>query len=687
MMNFPKPSESESLDALNGVPTTMDIYDSLDSLFSPQKIPAEPVPAPRPSLFRTLLEKIAGKRERKAESGERRAESGKRREESGKRRAKSGERRAESGKVKVESAIGSGEGMRNGESNLARAESEERKIESAIDCGEDMRNGESNLARAESGKGKVESASGSGEDMRNGESNLARAESGKRKGESAIGFDGEMRNGESNLAKAEKGKLEEEIAQLKAEIAVLKAESGKRRAESGKLKVESAIGYDGEMRNGESNLARAESRERKIESAIGSDGEIRNGESNFVEAESGKRKAESSTGFDGEIRNRESNLAEAESGERKIESAIGSDGEMRNGETDIAKAGGDEGEVSSDMESEGTEGARISLEKDGEFGRRKRAHVLKAEGLKKVFGKKTAVFDVSFEVHTGEIVGLLGPNGAGKTTSFYMVVGFHKPTLGRIRLDDDDITELPMYKPAQLGIAYLPQEASVFKKLTVEENIWAILEMRKELSDEETIAAIPKAWKKLSEKGRRKILEATGDDKIAREDGSWSPGAEETDAILQKCGELSRGDKSKLLRAGKREILENLIDEFTIGHIRKQFAYTLSGGERRRTEIARALANNPKFILLDEPFAGIDPIAVSDIKGIIRHLAKRGIGVLITDHNVRDTLEITERAYIVSREDEMGGNIGGHILVSGDKKTIIENPEARHIYLGDNFKM
>ena len=414
---------------------------------------------------------------------------------------------------------------------------------------------------------------------------------------------------------------------------------------------------------------------------------MRNRENNLAEAESGKRKGESKIGSGEDMRNGKSNLAEAENGKRKGESATGFDGEMRNGETDIAKAGGDEGEVSSDMESEDTEGARISLEKDGEFGRRKRAHVLKAEGLKKVFGKKTAVFDVSFEVHTGEIVGLLGPNGAGKTTSFYMVVGFHKPTLGRIRLDDDDITELPMYKRAQLGIAYLPQEASVFKKLTVEENIWAILEMRKELSDEETIAAIPKAWKKLSEKGRRKILEATGDDKIAREDGSWSPDAEETDAILQKCGELSRGDKSKLLRAGKREILENLIDEFTIGHIRKQFAYTLSGGERRRTEIARALANNPKFILLDEPFAGIDPIAVSDIKGIIRHLAKRGIGVLITDHNVRDTLEITERAYIVSREDEMGGNIGGHILVSGDKKTIIENPEARHIYLGDNFKM
>ncbi|BDC95447.1 hypothetical protein TRSA_05460 [Treponema saccharophilum] len=645
-MNFPKPSESESLDALNGVPTTMDIYDSLDSLFSPQKIPAEPVPAPRPSLFRTLLEKIAGKRERKAERG--------------KRRAESGERRAKSGERKGESAIGFDGEMRNGESNFVeaergerRAESGERKIESAIGSDGEMRNGESNLARTESGERKGEGAIGSGEDMRNGES-------GKLKVESAIGSDKEIRNRESNFVEAEKGKLEEEIAQLKAEIAVLKAESGKRRAESGKLKVESAIGSGEDMRNGESNLARAESGERKGESAIGSDGEMRNGESN---------------------------LAEAESGERKIESAIGSDGEMRNGETDIAKAGGDEGEVSSDMESEGTEGARISLEKDGEFGRRKRAHVLKAEGLKKVFGKKTAVFDVSFEVHTGEIVGLLGPNGAGKTTSFYMVVGFHKPTLGRIRLDDDDITELPMYKRAQLGIAYLPQEASVFKKLTVEENIWAILEMRKELSDEETIAAIPKAWKKLSEKGRRKILEATGDDKIAREDGSWSPDAEETDAILQKCGELSRGDKSKLLRAGKREILENLIAEFTIGHIRKQFAYTLSGGERRRTEIARALANNPKFILLDEPFAGIDPIAVSDIKGIIRHLAKRGIGVLITDHNVRDTLEITERAYIVSREDEMGGNIGGHILVSGDKKTIIENPEARHIYLGDNFKM
>lgn len=585
MMNFPKPSESESLDALNGVPTTMDIYDSLDSLFSPQKIPAEPVPAPRPSLFRTLLEKIAGKRERKEESGK---------------------RKAESGKVKVESVIGSGE---------------------------------------------------------------------------------EMRSGESNLARAEKGKLEEEIAQLKAEIAVLKAESGERRAESRKRKEESSTGFDGEMRKGESNFVEAESGKRKGEGAIGFDGEMQNGESNLARAESGERKGEGAIGSDGEIRNGESNFVEAESGKRKGESAIGSDGEMRNGETDIAKAGGDEGEVSSDMESEGTEGARISLEKDGEFGRRKRAHVLKAEGLKKVFGKKTAVFDVSFEVHTGEIVGLLGPNGAGKTTSFYMVVGFHKPTLGRIRLDDDDITELPMYKRAQLGIAYLPQEASVFKKLTVEENIWAILEMRKELSDEETIAAIPKAWKKLSEKGRRKILEATGDDKIAREDGSWSPDAEETDAILQKCGELSRGDKSKLLRAGKREILENLIDEFTIGHIRKQFAYTLSGGERRRTEIARALANNPKFILLDEPFAGIDPIAVSDIKGIIRHLAKRGIGVLITDHNVRDTLEITERAYIVSREDEMGGNIGGHILVSGDKKTIIENPEARHIYLGDNFKM
>lgn len=241
------------------------------------------------------------------------------------------------------------------------------------------------------------------------------------------------------------------------------------------------------------------------------------------------------------------------------------------------------------------------------------SHVLKAEELKKVFGKKTAVNSVYFEVHSGEIVGLLGPNGAGKTTSFYMVVGFHKPTAGRIMLDRENITALPMYKRARLGISYLPQEASIFKKLSVEENIYSILETRGDLS-----------------------------------------------------------------RAQKREMLENLIEEFHIGHIRKQPGFTLSGGERRRTEIARSLAIEPKFLLLDEPFAGIDPIAVADIKGIIRHLARRNIGILITDHNVRDTLEITERAYIVNK---------GEILVSGSQEQIIENPEARQIYLGENFHM
>lgn len=326
----------------------------------------------------------------------------------------------------------------------------------------------------------------------------------------------------------------------------------------------------------------------------------------------------------------------------------------------------------------------------------RKSHVLKAEGLKKVFGKKTAVYDVSFEVHTGEIVGLLGPNGAGKTTSFYMVVGFHKPTLGRIMLNREDITKLPMFKRAQLGIAYLPQEASVFKKLTVEENIWAILEMRKELSEDETIQTLPTAWKKISSKAKTLILEIWEDEEkrneilntIENEDSlDEKLSDDEKIKLIEICQKIPHSDKKKMLRIGKKVILENLIDEFTIGHIRKQFAYTLSGGERRRTEIARALANNPKFILLDEPFAGIDPIAVSDIKGIIKHLAKRGIGVLITDHNVRDTLEITERAYIVSREDSLGGNIGGHILVSGDKETIIANPEARHIYLGDNFHM
>lgn len=243
----------------------------------------------------------------------------------------------------------------------------------------------------------------------------------------------------------------------------------------------------------------------------------------------------------------------------------------------------------------------------------KNVHTLEARDLHKYFGRKKAVQGVNFKIHSGEVVGLLGPNGAGKTTSFYMVVGFHKPTSGQILLDGKNVTQLPMYKRAQLGISYLPQEPSVFKKLTVEENIWSILETRKDI------------------------------------DG-----------------------KKKLKR------LEELIEEFGIGHIKKQLAYTLSGGERRRTEIARSLAIEPKFLLLDEPFAGIDPIAVADIKGIIKILAKKNIGILITDHNVRDTLEITERAYIVS---------SGQILVEGNKDAIIQNEQARQIYLGENFHM
>ncbi len=270
-------------------------------------------------------------------------------------------------------------------------------------------------------------------------------------------------------------------------------------------------------------------------------------------------------------------------------------------------------ESKSDSEDEKKSGKIETVADESEKPEETEKHVLKAEELKKVFGKKTAVNSVYFEVHSGEIVGLLGPNGAGKTTSFYMVVGFHKPTAGRIMLDKENITSLPMYKRARLGISYLPQEASIFKKLTVEENIWSILETRSDLSRKE-----------------------------------------------------------------KRDMLENLIDEFHIGHIRKQQGFTLSGGERRRTEIARSLAIEPKFLLLDEPFAGIDPIAVADIKGIIRHLSKRNIGILITDHNVRDTLEITERAYIVNK---------GEILVSGSQAEIIENPDARQIYLGENFHM
>ncbi len=240
-------------------------------------------------------------------------------------------------------------------------------------------------------------------------------------------------------------------------------------------------------------------------------------------------------------------------------------------------------------------------------------HTLRVSSLYKSFGRKSVVKGIEFQMHTGEVLGLLGPNGAGKTTTFYMIVGFYQPTAGDIFLDDEQITPLPMYKRARKGISYLPQEPSVFKKLTVEENIWSILETRKDLTKEQ-----------------------------------------------------------------KKQHLEDLIEEFAIGRIRKQYAFTLSGGERRRTEIARSLAIEPKFLLLDEPFAGIDPIAVADIKHMIGLLAKRGIGILITDHNVRDTLEITDRAIIVS---------SGQITIQGSKEEILNSELAREIYLGKDFSM
>ncbi len=238
---------------------------------------------------------------------------------------------------------------------------------------------------------------------------------------------------------------------------------------------------------------------------------------------------------------------------------------------------------------------------------------LRVEGLKKVFRRKVAVRDVSFSMGEGEVVGLLGPNGAGKTTSFYMVVGFIRPTSGRIYLNGTDITAMPMYRRARMGISYLPQEPSVFSKLTVEKNIWAALEARSDIS--------------------------TGE---------------------------------------KRDRLEHLIADLGVEKVRKQKAYTLSGGERRRTEIARSLAMDPQFLLLDEPFAGIDPIAVYEIKKIVSHLSDRGIGVLITDHNVRDTLEITDRSYIMNL---------GEIVVSGSHRELVNSELAREIYLGDNFSM
>jgi lipopolysaccharide export system ATP-binding protein len=237
---------------------------------------------------------------------------------------------------------------------------------------------------------------------------------------------------------------------------------------------------------------------------------------------------------------------------------------------------------------------------------------LYTESIVKRYGTKTVVKGVSVEVNQGEIVGLLGPNGAGKTTSFYMIVGFIKPNEGHVYLDDQEITLLPMYKRAQMGIGYLPQEASVFRNLSVQDNIRSVLEM------------------------------------------------------------------TKLSKAQQKEKTESLLEEFSLTHIRKNKGVQLSGGERRRTEIARALATNPAFILLDEPFAGVDPIAVEDIQHIIEKLRDKNIGVLITDHNVHETLRITDRAYLLFE---------GSILDSGSAEVLAGNEEVREKYLGKNFEL
>lgn len=240
------------------------------------------------------------------------------------------------------------------------------------------------------------------------------------------------------------------------------------------------------------------------------------------------------------------------------------------------------------------------------------SNVLKVESLCKKYGKKKVVRDISFEIKRGEVIGLLGPNGAGKTTSFYMIVGLVAVTSGNIYIDNIDITSMLMHQRAQLGITYLPQEPSIFRGMTVEDNIYTVLE----------------------------IVEK--DEKI------------------------------------RKHKLESLLDEFSIQHIRKSSAMALSGGERRRVEIARAIANNPSFILLDEPFAGVDPIAVNDIRKMITDLSKKNIGVLITDHNVRETLSIVNKACIV---------YDGKILFSGDRDEIISNEDVKRVYLGSDFRI
>ncbi|OQY42051.1 MAG: LPS export ABC transporter ATP-binding protein [Fusobacteriia bacterium 4572_74] len=235
-----------------------------------------------------------------------------------------------------------------------------------------------------------------------------------------------------------------------------------------------------------------------------------------------------------------------------------------------------------------------------------------AQGLCKSYKKRRVVNKISLEVHKGEIVGLLGPNGAGKTTTFYMITGIVKPESGKVFFNEQDITDYPMYKRANMGIGYLAQEPSIFRDLSVEDNILAILEMRK-INKEERI-----------------------------------------------------------------KIKNDLLEEFKLTHVEKSMGYSLSGGERRRVEIARTIANNPDFILLDEPFAGVDPIAVEDIQEIIRYLKKRGLGILITDHSVRETLGITDRAYVMAQ---------GELLISGTPEEIANDERARKVYLGEGFKL
>jgi len=238
--------------------------------------------------------------------------------------------------------------------------------------------------------------------------------------------------------------------------------------------------------------------------------------------------------------------------------------------------------------------------------------ILRADNIQKIYGSRKVVKGISLQVEQGEIIGLLGPNGAGKTTSFYMIVGMIQPNEGRIFLDDEDITEDSMYKRAQKGVGYLAQEASVFRKLSVEDNIMAVLQF------------------------------------------------------------------TSLSKKAQKEKLESLIDEFSLGHVRKNRGDLLSGGERRRTEIARALASDPKFILLDEPFAGVDPIAVEDIQSIVAHLKDRNIGILITDHNVQETLAITDKTYLMFE---------GGILKEGTPQELADDEMVRKVYLGESFEL